>query len=265
MANRGPRLHCFPMSLALSATNVTHRYGDVVALDDVSLDVRAESPVAIVGQSGSGKTTLLRCFNRMIEPRSGTVRVGAADVRTTDATQLRRSIGYVQQHGGLIPHWTVAANVALVLKAMHRVDHRAVTESLSLVGLDPDKFSKRFPHELSGGQRQRVALARALAARPVALLLDEPFGALDAVSRAEVQRAFSEVQRELRLTMLLVTHDIAEAARMANDIVVMHDGRIDQRGTIHELRSSPATDYVRLLMDSALEQVEPLIRAADIS
>jgi osmoprotectant transport system ATP-binding protein len=251
------------MSVALSAAHVTHRYGDVVALDDVSLDVKAESPVAIVGQSGSGKTTLLRCFNRMIEPATGTIRVGPDDVRATDAIRLRRSIGYVQQHGGLIPHWSVADNVALVLKTMKRIDHDAVTESLNIVGLDPGKFSKRFPHELSGGQRQRVALARALAAKPVALLLDEPFGALDAVSRTEVQTAFSEVQRELRLTMLLVTHDMAEAARMANDIVVMHNGRIDQRGTIRDLRENPATDYVRVLMKSALDQVEPLIRAAD--
>jgi osmoprotectant transport system ATP-binding protein len=250
------------MSVALSAAHVTHRYGDVVALDDVSLDVKAESPVAIVGQSGSGKTTLLRCFNRMIEPATGTIRVGPDDVRATDGIRLRRSIGYVQQHGGLIPHWSVADNVALVLKTMKRIDHDAVTESLNIVGLDPGKFSKRFPHELSGGQRQRVALARALAAKPVALLLDEPFGALDAVSRTEVQTAFSEVQRELRLTMLLVTHDMAEAARMANDIVVMHNGRIDQRGTIRDLRENPATDYVRVLMKSALDQVEPLIRAA---
>ncbi|HEU4878605.1 MAG TPA: ATP-binding cassette domain-containing protein [Gemmatimonadaceae bacterium] len=253
------------MSVALSAAGVTHRYGDVVALDDVSLELRAESATAIVGQSGSGKTTLLRCFNRMIEPTVGAIKVGSDDVRSTDATLLRRSIGYVQQHGGLIPHWTVAENVALVLKAMNRADRRAVNESLSRVGLDPEKFAKRFPHQLSGGQRQRVALARALAAKPVALLLDEPFGALDAVSRAEVQRAFSDVQRELRLTMLLVTHDLAEAARMADDIVVMHNGRVDQRGTICELRDKAATEYVGVLISSALEQVEPLVRGTSQS
>lgn len=265
MANAGPVPHCFAMSVALSAAGVTHRYGDVVALDDVSLELRAESATAIVGQSGSGKTTLLRCFNRMIEPTVGAIKVGSDDVRSTDATLLRRSIGYVQQHGGLIPHWTVAENVALVLKAMNRADRRAVNESLSRVGLDPEKFAKRFPHQLSGGQRQRVALARALAAKPVALLLDEPFGALDAVSRAEVQRAFSDVQRELRLTMLLVTHDLAEAARMADDIVVMHNGRVDQRGTIRELRDKAATEYVGVLISSALEQVEPLVRGTSQS
>jgi osmoprotectant transport system ATP-binding protein len=259
MANRGPCLHCFAMSVALSAAGVTHRYGDTVALNDVFLDVRAESPVAIVGQSGSGKTTLLRCFNRMIEPAKGTIKVGADDVRSMDAILLRRSLGYVQQSGGLIPHWNVAENVALVLKAMQRVNAETVNHSLELVGLDPEQFAKRFPHELSGGQRQRVALARALAANPVALLLDEPFGALDAVSRSEVQRAFAEVQRELRLTMLLVTHDLAEAARMSNDIVVMRNGMIEQRGSLADLHNAPATEYVGVLIKSALEQIEPLI------
>ncbi len=246
------------MSVSLDTQGVSKRFGAVLALDNVSLAVPAESFTAIVGESGSGKTTLLRCFNRMIEPDSGSVSVGDRDVSTSDPIALRRSIGYVQQHGGLLPHWTVAKNVALILRAMNRESSDSVRESLSLVGLDPSQFGSRFPSELSGGQRQRVALARALAAEPKALLLDEPFGALDAVSRSEVQDAFIKVQRELKLTMLLVTHDLSEAARLSHDIVVMKNGRIEQRGSISELRDAPATDYVAALIGSAMKQLEPL-------
>jgi len=246
------------MSVSLDTQGVSKRFGAVLALDNVSLAVPAESFTAIVGESGSGKTTLLRCFNRMIEPDSGSVSVGDRDVSTSDPIALRRSIGYVQQHGGLLPHWTVAKNVALILRAMNRESSDSVRESLSLVGLDPSQFGSRFPSELSGGQRQRVALARALAAEPKALLLDEPFGALDAVSRSEVQDAFIKVQRELKLTMLLVTHDLSEAARLSHDIVVMKNGRIEQRGSISELRDAPATEYVAALIGSAMKQLEPL-------
>jgi len=246
------------MSVPLLAAGVSKGFGAVKALDDVTLAVPAETLVAIVGESGSGKTTLLRCFNRMVEPDSGTISVGDRDVRATDPIPLRRSIGYVQQHGGLLPHWTVSANVGLILRAMHRDAAQPVTDALQLVGLEPARFRSRFPQELSGGQRQRVALARALAAEPKALLLDEPFGALDAVSRGEVQDAFLDVQRELKLTMLLVTHDLSEAARLSDDIVVMKDGRIEQRGTIAELRDTPATEYVAALIGTAMKQLEPL-------
>ena len=250
--------HCCAMSVSLDTQGVSKRFGSVLALDNVSLVVPAESFTAIVGESGSGKTTLLRCFNRMIDPDSGSVSVGARNVQTTDPIALRRSIGYVQQHGGLLPHWTVSRNVALILRAMNRESSERVHKSLSLVGLDPSKFGSRFPRELSGGQRQRVALARALAAEPKALLLDEPFGALDAVSRIEVQDAFIQVQRELKLTMLLVTHDLSEAARLSRDIVVMKNGKVEQRGSIAELRDTPSTGYVAALIGSAVKQLEPL-------
>lgn len=258
LAPAAARAHSSPMSVALLASHVSHHYGEVTALDDVSLEVPAGSLTALVGESGSGKTTLLRCFNRMVEPDAGMVRFGDKDVRTLDPIVLRRQIGYVQQHGGLLPHWTVAANVSLVLRAIGRSDGNAAKHSLELAGLDPAKFSSRFPSELSGGQRQRVALARALAAEPKALLLDEPFGALDAVSRGEAQTAFASVQRELNLTMIFVTHDLAEAARLSRDIVVMRNGRIDQRGPIAELRDNSATDYVNRLVSTAMEQLEPL-------
>lgn len=249
-----PRVpHSCAMSVALSAEQVTLKYGDAVALDCVSVAVAAGAALAIVGESGSGKTSLVRCFNRMIEPQSGSVRVDDRDVRSTDPIALRRRLGYVQQHGGLIPHWSVERNVGTVLRAMRRPDPDAITQSMLLVGLDPSTFGMRFPGQLSGGQRQRVALARALAAKPDALLLDEPFGALDAISRAEVQGTFIHVQRELSLTMLLVTHDLSEAARLAPEIVVMRNGRVEQRGSARALIDEPASEYVGQLVKAAMQ------------
>ncbi len=171
-------------------------------------------------------------------------------------------MGYVQQRGGLLPHWTVAENVGLVLRASGRsvAERRSATDhALALVGLDSAQFATRYPDELSGGQQQRVALARALAAEPDALLLDEPFGALDAISRAEVQDAFLAVRKKLGLTVLLVTHDLAEAARLADTIVVMLEGRVEQQGTIGELRAHPATAYVKDLLDRAIAAAKELV------
>jgi osmoprotectant transport system ATP-binding protein len=244
--------------IALSARAVVHRFGAVTALQGVSINVPAGSVTALVGESGSGKSTLMRCFNRMVEPTSGDVLVGEVKVRNQDPIELRRRIGYVQQHGGLLPHWTVASNVGLVLRAMGREDPHAVSEAFALVGLSEETFGRRYPRELSGGQRQRVALARALAAHPEALLLDEPFGALDAISRVDVQDAFNAVQRELGVTTLFVTHDLGEAARLAEEIIVMRAGRVEQAGSMVELRSAPATDYVAQLVARATAALEPL-------
>ena len=245
------------MSESLAARNVSHRFGSVIALEDVSIEVPAGRAVALVGESGSGKTTLLRCFNRLVEPLSGEVRVGDKDVRTEPAVSLRRGIGYVQQHGGLLPHWRVLRNVALVpvLRGMlDAVD--AARHALELVGLPANEFGNRFPHELSGGQRQRVALARSIAARPGVILLDEPFGALDAISRADLQESFSAMRHDLSVTTLLVTHDLAEAGRLADEVAVMRAGRIEQRGTMGTLISAPATDYVARLIERARAGLE---------
>ena len=239
--------------MSLAARDIVHRYGGVTALDGVSLDVRAGSSVALVGESGSGKTTLLRCFNRLVEPASGAVAVGGIDVREREVVQLRRMIGYVPQDGGLMPHWRVLRNVALVPSLLAMLSPLASgTEALALVGLPAEQFGSRFPHELSGGQRQRAALARALAARPGVVLMDEPFGALDAITRSDLQAAFDALRRELGFTTLLVTHDLAEAARLADELVVLRAGRIEQRGALEALMSAPATPYVEMLLDRAL-------------
>jgi len=243
----------------LTARNVSHHFGSVVALDDVSVEVPAGRAVALVGESGSGKTTLLRCFNRLVEPSRGEVRVGDQDVRTQPAVVLRRGIGYVQQHGGLLPHWRVLRNVALVPMLREMPDATdAARRALDLVGLPASDFGDRFPHELSGGQRQRVALARSIAARPGVILLDEPFGALDAISRAELQESFDAMRRDLSVTTLLVTHDLAEAGRLADEVVVMRAGRIEQQGTMRTLISAPATEYVARLIERARAGLEAL-------
>jgi osmoprotectant transport system ATP-binding protein len=240
------------VSLALEARDVVHRYGDAAALGGVSIDVPAGRMVALVGESGSGKTTLLRTFNRLVQPDFGTVLVGGEDVRGADPIALRRSLGYVPQDGGLLPHWTILRNVALVPDLAGSADPRsAAADALARTGLDPDRFGRRLPRELSGGQRQRAAIARALAARQGAVLLDEPFGALDAITRAELHEAFARLRAEIGFTALLVTHDLAEAARLADTIVVMRAGRVEQAGTIAAIRGAPATEYVRTLFARA--------------
>jgi osmoprotectant transport system ATP-binding protein len=221
-------------------------------LDRVSLAVAPGECVALVGESGSGKTTLLRCFNRLVEPDSGKVLIAGADASGLDPVALRRRIGYVPQDGGLLPHWPVARNVALVPVLLGLPDATARAErALEMVGLPAGNFGGRWPVELSGGQRQRVAIARALAPDPAVVLLDEPFGALDAITRGDLQEAFAELRSRLSLTMLLVTHDIGEAIRLADRIAVMRQGKIEQLAPAAELRDKPATLYVKRLLERA--------------
>lgn len=236
----------------LAAEHVAKRYAAAVALVDVSLTVMRGECIALVGESGSGKTTLLRCFNRLTEPDAGVVRLGGTDLRGLDPIELRRSVGYVPQDGGLLPHWRVLRNAGLVpwLKAQPDADARA-SEALRLVGLEPERFAARWPSELSGGQRQRVAIARALAPRPEIVLLDEPFGALDAITRGELQESFGELRARLGITCLLVTHDLQEAVVLATRIAVMRAGRIEQVATPAELVRAPATEYVQRLLARA--------------
>ncbi|HYD52128.1 MAG TPA: ATP-binding cassette domain-containing protein [Gemmatimonadaceae bacterium] len=227
--------------------------GGVAAVDGVSLRVEVGRCVALVGESGAGKTTLLRCFNRMVVPAAGVVRVGDEDVVAQPAASLRRRIGYVPQHGGLLPHWTVLRNAAMVPALLERDDATdAARAALDLVGLPSADYGARFPRELSGGQRQRVALARAIAARPGVLLMDEPFGALDAISRSEVQEVCARLRLELGVTTLLVTHDLLEADFLADEIVVMRVGRVEQQATLDAMLAAPATPYVASLLERAL-------------
>jgi len=245
-------MHATALPAGLSAEAVTKMFGDTIALRAVSLSVAAGECVALVGESGSGKTTLLRCFNRMIEPDAGSVSVGGERVDRTDPIRLRRHIGYVPQEGGLLPHWNVARNAALVPWLLRDPDAtEAGRAALDLVGLPAASFGARRPRQLSGGQRQRVAIARALAARPSTILLDEPFGALDAITRGDLQDAFLALRRELHITALLVTHDLREATLLADRIAVLRAGEIEQVAQPAVLLREPATHYVRELLSRA--------------
>ena len=206
----------------------THPDGTPV-LDGLTLAVAPGEVVALLGRSGAGKSTVLRLVNRMLLPSHGEVLVDGRDTRAWDPIPLRRRIGYVLQDGGLFPHMTVAENVGVVprLEDWSPADVEArVSEMLALVGLPPDRYGPRWPEELSGGQRQRVGVARALAVDPPVLLMDEPFGALDPITRAELQQETARLQQRLRKTILLVTHDVEEALLLSNRICILEDGRL---------------------------------------
>jgi len=222
-------------------------------VDGVSFSVGAGETLVLLGRSGAGKTTTLRLVNRLLVPTRGAVLIAGQPAAAVEATQLRRRIGYVIQEVGLFPHFTVAANVGLVPRLAQwpreRIERR-VRELLTLVGLDPDVFAARFPHQLSGGQRQRVGVARALAADPPLLLLDEPFGALDPITRLELQREFRALEGRLGKAMVFVTHDVREGLLLGTRIGLLDSGRLTFLGTPAEFRASPLPE-VRQFMDAA--------------
>jgi osmoprotectant transport system ATP-binding protein len=232
----------------------------VVAVDDVSLDVAEGEFLAIVGGSGSGKTTLLRLANRLIEADSGTIRIEGEDVRNVEPIGLRRRIGYVFQSGGLFPHLTVAGNIGVTPKLLgwpsDEIAARA-DELLDLVRLDRAQHRDRLPHELSGGQRQRVGVARALAAKPRILLMDEPFGALDPLTRDALGDDFRDLHRRLGLTTVMITHDMTEAILLADRVAVMRGGKLLAQGTPTELSAS-GNAYVGELLRTPRRQAERL-------
>jgi len=218
------------------------------AVHDLDLDVRPHEVLVLVGPSGCGKSTTMRMANRLVEPTSGRILLEGDDVTDVDPVQLRRRMGYVIQNVGLFPHRTVAQNVATVPKLLgwdRKRTRDRVDELLALVGLEPSRYAKRYPHELSGGERQRVGVARALATDPPVLLMDEPFGAVDPVGRRRLQTEFARIQRELGTTVMLVTHDIDEAVRMADRVAVLSEGaHIEQLAPPLEIVARPATDRV---------------------
>ena len=227
---------------------VSKVYDGVAAVSDFSLDVASHRFVVLVGSSGSGKTTLLRMVNRMVDPTSGRVLIDDVDVATSDPVRLRRSIGYVLQQGGLMPHRTVVDNVASVPLLLGTSRRRARHDALGLlerVGLDTT-LADRYPAQLSGGQQQRVGVARALAADPNILLMDEPFGAVDPIVRRELQDELRHLQADLGKTVLFVTLDVDEAFRLADEMLVLgRGGRIAQQGTPEQILAAPADDFVR--------------------
>ena len=230
--------------------------GPVVALNDISLEVAAGQFLAIVGTSGSGKTTLLRLANRLIDPDSGTVTIEGKEVRSVDPVTLRRGIGYVFQSGGLFPHMSVADNIGITPKLLGVEPAEMATrvdELLDLVRLDRGQYRGRLPHELSGGQRQRVSVARALAARPRIMLMDEPFGALDPLTRDALSDDYRSLHKKLGLTTIMITHDMTEAILLADRVAVMQAGQLVAQGTAAELADN-REPYVAELMGTPRRQ-----------
>ena len=232
---------------------LSKRYGDRFAVSELSLEVAKGELLVLLGGSGSGKTTTLKMINRLIEPTSGSVRLDGEDVAALTPSDLRRRIGYAFQQVGLFPHLSVSENIGITPSLLgwspDQIRERVDT-LLRLGELDPDEMRDRRPDELSGGQQQRAGVARALAARPRVMLLDEPFGALDPLTRQRLQDSFIRIRRELGVTAVFVTHDMTEALLLGDRIAVLSDGRMVQVGAPAELMRAPANDYVRQLLDT---------------
>ncbi len=227
------------------------------AVDHVSAQIEAGEFITILGSSGCGKTTLLKLTNRLYDPDSGKIIVDGEDIAASDPVVLRRRLGYVIQQVGLFPHMTVRDNITVIPQLMkqnrQKMDRRA-DELLTLVGLEPGEFRNRYPHQLSGGQQQRVGLARALVLDPDIMLMDEPFGAIDAITRLNLQNELQRLHRELGKTFLFVTHDINEAFKLGTRVMVMNEGRLLQFDTPAETVRNPADPFVESLIDAVLTQ-----------
>lgn len=247
---------------------ISKLFGDFRAVDNINLKIKPGEIVALIGPSGSGKTTTLKMINRLIEPSHGAIYINNQNILEQDSIKLRRSIGYVIQHVGLLPHMTIADNVAIVpkLNKQAKEDYsRRVDELLAMVGLDPEVYRSRYPSELSGGQQQRVGVIRALAADPPIILMDEPFSALDPLSREQLQDELINLQQKLHKTIVFVTHDIDEAIKIADRICIMKNGQVVQFDTPEQILRHPANDFVRNFIGvNRLGQVETLPAIEDL-
>ncbi len=228
--------------------NVFKKYGATTAVNNLSLEVKTGEICVLIGPSGCGKTTTLKMINRLIEPSSGQILIDGRDSSSLKAFELRRGIGYAIQSVGLFPHLTVAENIAVVPKLLGwqkpKIEAR-VMELLELIGLEPNRYASTYPKSLSGGQAQRVGVARALAADPTVLLFDEPFGAVDPLTRERLQNEFLELQKRLKKTVVFVTHDIDEAIKLSDRIAIMKDGKLEQYATPEQMLEQPANAFVR--------------------
>jgi osmoprotectant transport system ATP-binding protein len=246
------------MEKMIELIGVEKRYNGTHAVREVSLEVAAGETLVLLGSSGCGKTTILKMINRLIEPTSGVIKINGEDIRGQDPIEVRRSMGYAIQGIGLFPHMSIGENVSVVLRLKGVPEEKRnsrMSEVLDLVGLDPDVFAPRYPDELSGGQQQRAGVARALAADPSILLMDEPFGALDAVTRDALQQEFLKLKKKLGKTTVFVTHDIFEAFILADRIAVLHEGELQQIGTTEEIIASPKTEFVKNLLLGPMERL----------
>jgi osmoprotectant transport system ATP-binding protein len=247
------------MSIAIEFKNVSKQFKEStsIAVDNVSLTIEHGEFITILGSSGCGKTTLLKMINRLYDPQKGSIEFFGEDISNTDPVEFRRKIGYVIQQVGLFPHMTIAGNIATVPRILkwpkETIDAR-VDELLKLIDLEPREFRNRYPAQLSGGQQQRVGLARALAANPDVMLLDEPFGAIDAITRINLQDELLKIYHASKKTYLFVTHDITEAFKLGSRVLIMDQGKIQQFDTPQNIAKNPANDFVISLLHSAKVQ-----------
>ena len=245
--NLGPGIAYAMLSPMIRVKSLSKQFDRAMAVDNVNFEVQAGQTLCLIGSSGSGKTTTLKMLNRLIEPSQGKIWIKDQDILQQDPVRLRRKMGYIIQQAGLFPHMTVAKNIGLILELegwnKNQIRTR-VQELLSLVQMPPEDYATRYPAELSGGQRQRVGVARALALNPPIILMDEPFGALDPITRTQVQDGFLEIQKQFKVTAVMVTHDMAEAFKCGDIIGIMDHGKLLQLGTPLELLNQPVSEFV---------------------
>lgn len=245
------------MSTAIEFRNVSKAYADKAVIENMNLSVEKGEFVTIIGSSGCGKTTALKMINGLIEATSGEIFIDGENIKNENLIELRRNIGYAIQGSVLFPHMTVEQNISYIPHLLNKSDKKktkqAVAKWMGIVGLD-ESIKHRYPNELSGGQQQRVGIARALAASPELLLMDEPFGAVDEITRAQLQNEIKKIHNETGITIMFVTHDISEALKLGTKVMVMNGGKIEQYASPEETVKNPASEFVRRLSRSAVEQ-----------
>lgn len=262
--------------MTITFKNVTKKYGDKAVLSDINLSIESHEFFVLAGSSGGGKTTLLKMVNRLIEPNKGQVLIDDQDIQTINLRDLRLQIGYVLQQIALFPNMTVLENIGIIptMKGWSKRETRErVLELLPLVGLDGEKYLNRYPHELSGGEAQRIGILRAIACKPKIILMDEPFSALDPISRKQLQELVKDLQKTLKITTVFVTHDMSEGMAMADRIAILKDGELQQVGRPQEILNAPAntfvadffTDYQQDLSQYKLKNLEQVLATHDFS
>lgn len=262
--------------MTITFKNVTKKYGDKAVLSDINLSIESHEFFVLAGSSGGGKTTLLKMVNRLIEPNEGQVLIDDQDIQTINLRDLRLQIGYVLQQIALFPNMTVLENIGIIptMKGWSKRETRErVLELLPLVGLDAEKYLNRYPHELSGGEAQRIGILRAIACKPKIILMDEPFSALDPISRKQLQELVKDLQKTLKITTFFVTHDMSEGMAMADRIAILKDGELQQVGRPQEILNAPAntfvadffTDYQQDLSQYKLKNLEQVLATHDFS
>lgn len=262
--------------MTITFKNVTKKYGDKAVLSDINLSIESHEFFVLAGSSGGGKTTLLKMVNRLIEPNKGQVLIDDQDIQTINLRDLRLQIGYVLQQIALFPNMTVLENIGIIptMKGWSKRETRErVLELLPLVGLDAEKYLNRYPHELSGGEAQRIGILRAIACKPKIILMDEPFSALDPISRKQLQELVKDLQKTLKITTVFVTHDMSEGMAMSDRIAILKDGELQQVGRPQEILNAPAntfvadffTDYQQDLSQYKLKNLEQVLATHDFS